>query len=210
MKTKDVTGDILTRLTYRHKTIIEDESTASKILINTLSASISKCLRSDCGILFSGGVDSTLIQHNGTWWMFTTDRDVNTSYNLNLFYSDSLFDDWKPHPQNPIKTDVRSARSAGTPFVRNGELFRPSMDYSKKIEGSITINKVVNITKQQYHEITQNEVGPAKNTFFSDKIHTLAEANGLTVIDGCKEAFIFTNVNFIKYKMKIIFEKLKS
>ena len=155
-------------------------------------------------------VDSTLFKYKGTWWMFTSDKNDGSSYNLNLFYADDIFDEWQWHPQNPIKTDVRSARSAGTPFVYNGELYRPSMNSSEKNEGSITINKVITLTKEIYQEVKYNEVRPYKNSLFSDKIHTLCETGEYTVIDGCKEAFILTNINLIKFKFSSVFSKLKT
>lgn len=141
--------------------------------------------------------------------MFTSDKNDGTSYNLNLFYADDVFNEWQPHPQNPVKTDVRSARSAGIPFVYKGELYRPSIDYSEKCEGSITINKVITITKEIYQEVNCNEVRPYKNSsLFSDKIHHLCETGGYTVIDGCKEAFILTNINLLKYMVKTIVKKI--
>ena len=156
------------------------------------------------------GIDSTLIEYNGVWWMFTSDKAAGARHNLNIFYSDDLFGEWHPHPQNPVKTDVRSARSAGTPFIYNGELYRPSMDYSEKIEGRITLNKVTTITKMVYSEINQNTVHPNYGTLYPDKIHTLCEAGNYTIIDGCKETCILINGSMIKSTFKLILNKLKA
>ena len=40
-----------------------------------------------------------------------------------------------------VKTDVRSARPAGTPFVYQGELYRPAQDCSRTYGGSIVIHR---------------------------------------------------------------------
>ena len=88
------------------------------------------------------GVDTTIIEYSGLFWMFTSNKKDGVWYNLNLFFSDNLFSGWKPHPQNPIKTDIRSSRSAGRPFMYKNYIIRPSMNYSEKIEGSIVLNKI--------------------------------------------------------------------
>lgn len=53
--------DTMPHVTARHGEMIKDESVASKMLIQALSSSVKKYLRPDCGILFSGGVDSSLV-----------------------------------------------------------------------------------------------------------------------------------------------------
>ena len=138
--------------------------------------------------------------------MFSSDgKDGSSSYKLNLFFSDQLNNDWKFHPQNPIKIDIRSSRSAGTPFMFGGELYRPSMDYSEKVEGKIILNKVIKLTKSEYKEEFYSVITPYESSPFKDKIHTLCSAGDYTVIDGAKEAFIFSNIHFLKAKLSSIF-----
>ncbi len=147
------------------------------------------------------GVDNTLFFHNNVWWIFATDLKDGPHFNLNLFYSDDLLGDWKAHPQNPVKTDVRSARPAGTIFEKDGEWYRPSMDYSEKIEGRVVINKIETISKTDYKEIAAGVVNPYINTAFPGKIHTLCEAGDYTIVDGSKETFIFSNWSVFKFKV---------
>jgi hypothetical protein len=153
------------------------------------------------------GVDSTPFNYEGVWWMFTSARNDGKNHNLKIYYADDIFGEWHAHPQNPIKTDVRSARSAGTPYVYEGVLYRPAMNYSEKPQGSITINKVLKITKEAYQEVKHNEVRPYKNSLFPDKIHTLCGNDEYTVIDGCKESFILTNINYFKYMLSLILKR---
>ncbi len=154
------------------------------------------------------GVDNTVIKRDGVYWMFTSNKNDGVRHNLYVFYSDNLHGEWIAHAQNPVKTDVRAARSAGTPFEFEGDLYRPSMDYSEKIEGRIIINKVVKLSKMEYEEVSFKVVNPFRNSAFPDKIHTLCAAGDFTLIDGAKEAFIFSNWNFFKHKSATILEKL--
>lgn len=76
--------------------------------------------------------DSTIFEDGGKWWLFTAGiggKDLGRS-ELSLFFSDSLFGPWMPHPKNPIVCDVSGARPAGALFYEQGELIRPAQDCS--------------------------------------------------------------------------------
>lgn len=156
------------------------------------------------------GVDNTLFHHNQTWWLFSSNRYDGENSNLYLFFSDSLFGKWKPHPLNPIKTDVRSARSAGTPFKYKGVLYRPAMDCSEQYGGGIILNKILSISKTDYHEIEYIKVQPGQDISFPSGIHTLSQAGKYTVTDGCKENFNFTDINLIRHTLNRVVHKLRN
>jgi hypothetical protein len=155
------------------------------------------------------GVDNTLVAHEGLWWLFSTDKKSGAHHNLNIFYSDDIFEGWKRHPKNPVKTDIRAARPAGTIFEYNGEKYRPSMDYSEKVEGRIVINKILKLTKTDFKEEKSCTINPYTNTYFSDKIHTLSETGSFTIIDGAKELFVLGNIHALKYKLISLIGKLR-
>ena len=68
-------------------------------------------------------VDATLVQYEGRWWLFATRIDMGGNHSLSIWYASDLTSRWTAHPANPVKTDVRSARPGGTPFVVDGVLF---------------------------------------------------------------------------------------
>ena len=116
---------------------------------------------------------------------------------------------WIGHPKNPVKTDIRSARPAGTIFECDGEIFRPSMDYSKKVEGRIVINKILTLTKTDFKEQQHCHLNPYKDTYYADKIHTLSRTGPYTMVDGAKELFVFNNMYALRYKIISLLIKLK-
>src|SRR5262249_30617771 len=69
-------------------------------------------------------VDSTVFEHDGRWWLFCVDHEQGAEAELFLWYAPDLLGPWSPHRGNPVKTDIRSARPAGTPFVHQGVLYR--------------------------------------------------------------------------------------
>ena len=128
--------------------------------------------------------DPTLIEHDGMWWMFVTiQHDGNSSCDeLHLFYAAGPFDEWTPHPLNPVRLDVRAARPAGALFRRNGKLFRPAQDCSGRYGWAISIQEVLRMTTEEYAEIEVRRIS-ADWAVDAQGTHTINQANGVTVYD---------------------------
>ncbi len=131
-------------------------------------------------------VDPTLFQFDKKWWLFTSileNDGMFPSDEISLFYSDSpLSDEWIPHPQNPIATDVRKARSAGNLFKKQGKLFRPSQDSSRGYGYGIAVNEILTINEDKFAEKTIKNLIPDWNSAVSG-IHTFNHINDLSIID---------------------------
>ncbi|WP_419955800.1 hypothetical protein ACN6MT_10345 [Neobacillus niacini] len=132
-------------------------------------------------------VDSTIVKHGDLWWLFCT-KSFSTiqSHNneLHIFYADELFGEWKPHCLNPVKIDIRSSRPAGTPFVHEGNLYRPAQDCSKTYGGRIVLNKIKTLTISEFEEESVSFVEPQSDSLYPDGVHTLSSVGGVTLIDG--------------------------
>jgi hypothetical protein len=140
-------------------------------------------------ILFDGvrAVDTTIHVRNEMLWMFTNIAAPGTSIHdeLHLFYAKSLYGPWQAHPQNPIVSDVRRARSAGRLFAIDEALFRPSQNCSIRYGGSIIINKIAEMTTTTYRETTVEEIGP---NWLNQAVctHTLSFSDNFVVTDGLR------------------------
>ena len=132
-------------------------------------------------------MDSVLLEKDGTWYLFTsilTPQGASSWDELHLFHSDApLTTDWQPHPMSPIVTDVRKARMAGDFFKKNGELFRPSQNCSDHYGASITLNRVLTLSRTKYEEV---EVDSSTADWASDlySTHTLNSSKSVTLIDA--------------------------
>ena len=131
-------------------------------------------------------VDTTIIHYANKWWLFTAiaeNEAAAPNVELFLFYSDDIFSgDWAAHPRNPIVSDVKSARPAGSLFVKDGKLFRPSQDCSKAYGYGFDLMEIELLTETEYRERKIKSVRPDwdKNI---QATHTFANCNNLTVID---------------------------
>jgi hypothetical protein len=132
-------------------------------------------------------VDSTLLFHNNTWWLFANVAEpdgTSVDNELHLFFSDSLLGgSWKPHPMNPIVSDVKGARPAGKILERNGVLYRPSQCCKPYYGYGIKLNEFVTLTENDYAERETAFIEPRWDNNLIG-VHTLCHENRLTMIDG--------------------------
>jgi hypothetical protein len=131
-------------------------------------------------------VDSTLLQADNKWWLFSNSEqeDGSSHETLNLYYSADLFsDEWNPHPLNPVVRDIHSARPAGRIFWKNGHMIRPSQDCSVRYGSAINFNKILTLTEKCYVEVRDWTYIPPKRWDILGA-HTWNELDALNVIDA--------------------------
>jgi hypothetical protein len=128
-------------------------------------------------------VDPTVLRHRGRWWMFFTDGRRDPDADLHVWHADRLAGPWRPHGRNPVRVDVCCGRPAGTPFTYRGALYRPAMDNSSTYGGRVVIAQVTELTPDAFAEHVAAVVPPFPGRFGAG-IHTLARADGFTVVDG--------------------------
>lgn len=129
--------------------------------------------------------DATLFESDGRWWMFVAIAP-HGSWNVDelcLFHADTPLGPWRPHRNNPVKSDVRSSRPAGKIFDYQGNRYRPAQDCSYRYGYSIRIQKVNELSEASYAE---EEVGSLLPDSWPDVIavHTMNVAGTLSVIDA--------------------------
>lgn len=130
-------------------------------------------------------LDATFHRADGKWWMFVNigADDAEAHDELHLYHADSLCGEWRAHRLNPIKSDVRSARSAGRLYERNGILYRPAQIGAPLYGSGISLNRVVRLDTEDYSEREVGRIVPPN----ADRIlgvHTFNRAGSLHVVDG--------------------------
>jgi hypothetical protein len=105
-------------------------------------------------------VDPTLFHYGGLWWLMFTRKQLSDTC-LYAWYSTEPFSGFRPHHNNPVKTDVRSSRPAGTPFIFNGEMYRPAQDCSATYGGGVVINRIIRLNPDEFEEEATGIIRPA-------------------------------------------------
>jgi hypothetical protein len=138
-----------------------------------------------------GGVDSTVFRHDGRWWLMCTERGRDADLKLWVWHASHLLGPWKPHDRNPVKTDVRTARPGGVPFVHEGVLYRPAQDCSKTYGWRIAIQRVKTLTPSEFAEETVTIIEASANSAFPLGRHTLTPVGEVVLIDGHRAVFVW-------------------
>jgi hypothetical protein len=130
-------------------------------------------------------VDPTVLIHDGRYWLFANVREPGGSYydELHLFVADSLRGPWQAHPRNPIVSDVRCARPAGTIFLHHGRLIRPAQDSSVRYGYRVDLRRIDVLSGTDYKESHLAEVD-SKWLEGNLGSHTYNFTESLEVVDG--------------------------
>jgi len=140
------------------------------------------------GVLIKGlgAVDSTLVCHENRWWLFcTAGRHMSE---LHVWHARDLFGPWEPHARNPVKVDVHSARPGGTPFLYQGQLYRPAIDTAPHYGCRAVVNRIEELSVESFHEEPAAVVAPEPGGAFPDGLHTLSGVGPITLIDGLRRS----------------------
>jgi len=134
-------------------------------------------------------VDSTMFFYSDLWWLFTAmpdGSDVLPKVKLFLFYAENLFsDEWKSHPKNPVITNQFISRPAGSIFLEDGKIYRPSQNSKNGYGQSIDINWISTLSKTEYVELKTRSIKPNGEKFITGT-HTFAYQEHLIVLDACR------------------------
>jgi hypothetical protein len=133
------------------------------------------------------GSDSTVFHYQGRWWLACTNKE---KFSLFIWHAQDLYGPWRPHSCNPVKTDIRSSRSAGTPFIHGSYLYRPAQDCSRTYGGRIVINRVTKLTPTEFEEQPAAVIEPYVDGPYPEGVHTVAAVGDVTIIDGKRRRLI--------------------
>ena len=156
-----------------------------------------------CELAEGNYVDSSIIFHNGKWWLFTT-KDNYPNYNLDVFYADKIEGPWIEHKKNPIiKNNANITRSGGRVLNIGSRLIRHAQDCKESYGRLVRAFEVTKLTEDEYEEKELGIVIENSNKELSwnrDGMHNidLLKVDGETyniAVDGyyCKNVNILTN-----------------
>ena len=128
-------------------------------------------------------VDTTPFYLEGVWYFFISTKEPGLE--CLLFYAHRVDAPWQYHPANPISSDARRARPAGSLFYEGGRLFRPAQDCSVRYGYAIVLNEILRLSKTEYEERTARIILPRWRPGLLGT-HTLNSNDSYEVIDGLR------------------------
>ena len=135
-------------------------------------------------------LDSTIFKFNNKYWLFATLAENGFDHShLHIYYSESLLGNYQPHKNNPVKNNLDGSRPAGNIISIDGEMYRPAQNCSKHYGESISINKIIKLSENEFEEEFYFKLFPDKSSPFNAGVHTLNVIDDVIVIDGIKMLF---------------------
>lgn len=129
-------------------------------------------------------VDATIVKYDDLYFLFGGMSDTSMDC-LHLFYSNSLFGEYKKHPLNPIVIDPSSARMGGKILFMDDSIYRFGQNNSYGYGQSLSVMKIHHLSREGYSEKKVSEIslkgalGP----------HTINLQNQEIIIDFYREEF---------------------
>lgn len=146
-------------------------------------------------------VDPTLIQYDGKWNLFFTQKDF-PSVKLYRYVAEDLKGPYLPHHANPVKVDCADARMAGAFFELNGDLVRPAQECCRYYGTAVCLNRVQAFTSEEFRESQFDKIQPFTHSKYKQGLHTLNGNDKVTVFDGKRWRFtLFGMFHQVRNKM---------
>jgi hypothetical protein len=149
------------------------------------------------------GVDPTIIEFNGLWYLFC--GGGCSGHDLYIWYATDPLGTWHPHQMNPVKSGDHHSRPAGTPFTYNKTLYRPAQDGARTYGGGIIIHQIHALSPTEFQERAYCTLKPPNKWLYPEGVHTLSAVGDITLIDAKRYVF---SVGGLRYYTKKQLRKL--
>jgi hypothetical protein len=129
--------------------------------------------------------DATLLQRDGKFWLFGTERRGagSASDTLVVFSALQLRGPWAPHKLNPIAIDRSAARPGGAFIERDGRTFLPVQDGTESYGGGLGLAELLRLDDDAV--VLAAPVPVRTGWAWSRRgIHTLNRSTGIEVVDS--------------------------
>lgn len=174
---------------------------------NWASYSFDGDMVSDKRVIFNRPlIDCTPVKWGDCWYLFAVEQP-HALDRLLIYSADSRYGEYRPHPKNPAKDDIRTSRCGGKCFIVDGELYRAVQDSTHLYGECMHITHVTELTPTTFAEEDWCDINIEHDGRFSLGMHTLNFKRDFIVIDGYRNRFRpFSTIYF--YKIVPILRKL--
>ena len=98
-------------------------------------------------------VDSSIIEDNGKYYLFSAVKETQKPYEQRLFISDNIAGPYTEHPCSPIYIGNDYGRNAGSVFYYDNKWIRPTQDCSVGYGDNVSLFSINKLSATEYQEI---------------------------------------------------------
>lgn len=134
------------------------------------------------------GVDASVIQHDGRWWMFHSivGPGARDQRELHVAHAPTLTGPWQPVSANPVRVDRSGARPAGRPFRDgSGKIVLPVQDSATSYGSALRLLRfdVLEPANVRCEMTPVRLTGDLVSPDHAQGLHTLSACGPLTLLD---------------------------
>ena len=149
------------------------------------------------------GIDPTIFEHNGMWYIFATDGSFGSNSFLNIFYAEDPLSNWSQHELNPVKVNTQNSRGGGEIFKEGDSIIRPTQNCYPSYGTSLLFNKIETLSPMEFKEKIIGEVKTSGESPYKG-IHTFSRNKNSFIVDlKTNEFFPFARlVTLLRARLK--------
>jgi hypothetical protein len=137
-------------------------------------------------------LDSTVLKHNGKYWIFGIINVNDENFKLLIYYSDYLLGPYEAHHKNPVRQGLNGSRFAGNFITVDGTLYRPAQNCENSYGESIDIFRINLLNEFDFEEEPYMKIemdSGDRNNRGMHSIHTINSLDNIIAVDGEKWIF---------------------
>ncbi|UKK50384.1 hypothetical protein L6472_10165 [Prevotella sp. E13-17] len=116
--------------------------------------------------------DNCIYKKGGIYYLFTQVQYEDGINTLELYISNSIMGEYRPHPSSPIQHSQKLGRNAGCLLELNGKLLRFSQDCVVRYGDNVHVSEITEISPTGYKELLVKEnIIPTDDRFYINGGH---------------------------------------
>ncbi len=132
-------------------------------------------------------VNPTCFEHGGRWWLFGTDPEAPDGV-LRAYHAPRFDGPYAPHRNDPVKMTGSGCRPAGSCFMHEGALWRPSVNNGDPMALGIHFNRITTLDPEHFAEEVAHTLDGFPGTLYNKGVRTVCAMGDITLVDGIRPA----------------------
>ncbi len=132
-------------------------------------------------------INPTCVEYEGRWWIMGSDVDAPDGV-LRAYHAPAFDGPYTAHVNNPVRISGTGCRPAGTMFVHEGILWRPSLDNTDPRAPAVIFNRIVQLSPTTFHEEPGRTLTGFAGSIYGNGVSTICAMGDITIVDGLRHA----------------------
>lgn len=134
-------------------------------------------------------VDPVLYSSSRKYYIIATKDGESSNSDLYVYIAEEFNGKYRQISSNPVKSDIRSTRPAGSVFEYKGEKYRFGQNCEQSYGAGVTLNRIDSLSGEVFQETEMFEIMGSQINEYREGFHTVNVYKDLCVVDGLTYIF---------------------